>query len=80
MKLETSPEIGLESILEHKQAQYDDLLEKHNTLNSPVSSVAVSYSIDLDYNEQVKYAKIGMFHYWADLNKKSNMYKENEGD
>lgn len=64
------------TLTQQKQTQYDDLFQKYNTLNSPVSSVAVSYSLDLDYEEQIKYAKIGMFHYWADLNRKSTLYKD----
>lgn len=76
MKLETSPEVGLDKVLQQKQSQYSDLFEKLNTLTSPVLNVSVSYSLGLDYNEQIKYAKIGIFHYYTDLNNLSTIYKQ----
>ena len=85
MKLETMSTKDLdcvvdkESFLQQKQNQIGDMLQKYDTLRSPTLGVDISYSLDLTYDEQVKYANIGMFHYWADLNNRSTVYKDDIG-
>ena len=69
-----------EGAIQQKQKMYDDLLQKYHTLKSSSSEIAVSYSLDLNLTDQLKYANMAMFRYWMDLNKKSTAYKvENNG-
>jgi len=59
MKLETTPEIRLDGILEQKAIQKEQLHEKLNTLLN--YKLAVSYTLELTTKEQISLAKFGLY-------------------
>lgn len=72
MNLQTMPD--LEDILSNKQAQFDELKSKLSTLQNS----GILFASTLDINEQIKYAIIGSFYLWADINGKSKAYSGKE--
>ena len=71
MTLQTMPD--LDEILVHKQEQFDELKSKLSTLRK-----GILYPSTLDINEQIKYAILGSFYLWADINNKSKVYSGKE--
>lgn len=77
MNLTTMPERNLEEtilIMSAKEMRKQDLQNKLDVLKAN-KRLKVSYTLDLTKEEQIKYANIGMFYYWFDLNGKSKLYK-----
>ena len=68
MTTKTMPD--LESILIHKQDQFDELKNKLHTLQNS----GILFASLLSKNDQIKYAILGNFYLWADLNNKSKIY------
>ncbi|MEK6952296.1 MAG: hypothetical protein AABX29_04730 [Nanoarchaeota archaeon] len=65
--------MNLESVLQQKQNQFNELQRKLSILRG--YNIEVSYTLELTQEEQVKYAKIGSFWLWYDINKSKYDYK-----
>lgn len=72
MTTKTMPD--LESILIQKQSQFDELKNKLSTLQNS----GILFASLLSKNDQIKYAILGSFYLWADLNNKSKIYSGKE--
>ena len=64
---------NLERILQEKSARFVELQRKLSALYN--QEITVSYTLDLDWNEQVKYAKLGSFLTFYDLQNYGKKYK-----
>ena len=69
---------GLEEtilIMTAKEMRRRDLQSKSDILKAD-RLLEVSYDLLLTKEEQIKYANLGMFHYWCDLYGKSRAYND----
>ena len=69
METKVVPDKSLE-VLIRKQEQFDELKRKLHTLQNSV----ILFASLLSKDDQIKYAIIGSFYLWSDLNNKSKVY------
>ena len=67
---------GLDGVIQQKVEQEVGLKLKLDFLQGPkVQTVNISYSMVMSMDEQIRYAKLGLYHLYRDLNGYNEVYK-----
>ena len=71
------PEADLEGVMKQKEFMYDGLNEKNKLLRvlNDETKLSVSFTLNLNYREQLYYSNLGAYHNYMDINKRSKAYK-----
>ena len=70
-------EVDLEDLLKQKRRRFDELNKILDSLN--ISSLEVSYTLDLTKKEQINYTKVGLYYLWRDLDGRTETYTKYNG-